>query len=273
MHLLSIPSDVLINILTFISWYDIYVIIRNKDVQLKIKQMLIYQKIVNNIFIVKKELVKNTKKEKQNKIDIDNIIKYAAAEGCIELIKVAKQNGYILDKEIYIIAAANGQIEFLKYIKNDALCNFSLYEYPWWNKYTCTSAAGNGNLKCLQYAYESGFSWDEETCAVAGENGKLECLQYAHENGCPWDKRTCEIAAKNGHFECLKYAHENGCPWDKTTCDIAAINGHLKCLQYAHENGCPWDTATYWNAERNNHLDCSRYIYNNNIDCLQFVFR
>jgi hypothetical protein len=75
--------------------------------------------------------------------------------------------------------------------------------------------------------------WDWLTCSAAAMNGHLSCLQYAHNHGCKWDFETCAKAAENGHLECLQYAHENGCEWNGLTPSDAAENGHLDCLIYA----------------------------------------
>ena len=40
----------------------------------------------------------------------------------------------------------------------------------------------------MKYAHENGCPWNEETCSEAAKNDHLECLEYARENGCPWDE-------------------------------------------------------------------------------------
>ena len=127
-----------------------------------------------------------------------------ALDGNVEFLTFLHENvGCPWDEETCRKAAANGHLECLKYARENGC--------PW-NKKTCEAAALNGCLECLQYLHENGCPWDKQTCISAAKNGHLDCLKYAHENGCPWNERTCSEAARNDHFECLKYAHENGCP-------------------------------------------------------------
>ena len=125
------------------------------------------------------------------------------------------------------------------------------------------------SLRVFEIRARNGCPWDVWTCSRAAQNGHLECLQYAHENGCHWDRSwdsstlswvdVCSTAAAEGHLECLKYAHEKGCPWDKYTCANAAENGCLECLKYAHENGCRWTDWTCSGAASEGHLECLKY--------------
>jgi hypothetical protein len=94
-------------------------------------------------------------------------------------------------------AAAEGHLDCLRAAHQDG-CS--------WNERTCHSAAGSGHLDCLRYAHENDCRWDEWTCKYAAEYGHLDCLRYAHENGCPWDEDTCESAARYGYLDCERYA-------------------------------------------------------------------
>ena len=84
---------------------------------------------------------------------------------------------------------------------------------------------------------------DEYTCSEAAYEGHLDCLEYARkqEPPCPWNEKTCSAAALNGHLDCLVYAHENSCPWDRETLSNALKYNHLDCLKYALNSGCPND--------------------------------
>ena len=89
------------------------------------------------------------------------------------------------------------------------------------------------------------MSLHEGTCQSAAQNGHLDCLKYAYENGCSWNGYTCRRALEEGHLNCLKYAYENGCTWDKYSyqyeAERAAKRGYIDCLEYAKLNGCPFD--------------------------------
>ena len=251
MYIYSIPNDIIINILTFISWYDIYSIIEN--ICLIIEQVPYYRDILHNIYIEKKKAANTDREIRQNATELSNFISCIASRGYIEIIKCMREYN-MWHYEIYTAAVKNGQLECLKYE----------YEIQYiQNKTLCRDAAENGHLNCLKYVHQMGCPWDHLTCKLAAENGHLDCLQYAHENGCPWDVNTCTSAARNGHLNCLQYAHENGCPWNEWTCNAAVKNGHLECLKYAHENGCPWDEYTCYFAAENEHIDCLQYVYEN----------
>jgi hypothetical protein len=138
---------------------------------------------------------------------------------------------------------------------------------PWnaWNERTCASAAADGKLNILQYAYNNGCPWDENTCAKAAEYGHLDILQWARNNGCPWDQRTCTLAAEKGHLDILQWARDNNCPWDANTCEKAAEYGHLHVLQWARTNGCEWNIRTCNEAAKNGHLHVLQWAREN--DC------
>jgi len=91
--------------------------------------------------------------------------------------------------------AANGHLDVLKWARENGC--------PW-NEWTCTNAAENGHLDVLKWARENGCPWDEWTCEYAAGSGHLDVLKWARENGCPWDEDTCSNATKNGHLDVLR---------------------------------------------------------------------
>jgi ankyrin repeat protein len=99
-----------------------------------------------------------------------------AATGHLRLLQYAHWKNYEVTHSQFIYAAANGQLDVLKYLVECADDN---------TDQICTHAAKHGHLDCLQYLHENGFPWNEHTCAYAAINGHLDCLKYAHSNGCP----------------------------------------------------------------------------------------
>lgn len=270
---------------------------KNNESFLRKIDVIILDKIFNNH-------LENIKLSLLNKYFKYKLCTYAAYIGNINILKWAKQNGFIIGKEVCDIAIINNEIDMLKYaIENGASCsinvtNYAIKNHPSLityliengcecNSYLTYFAAKKGDIELLKFLHEKGCPWNKNTCEAAVIANSLECLKYAHENGCNWDEETCEAAAKKGHIECLKYAHENGCPWDKNTCEFAAENGHLECLKYADKNGCPWDKTTCEVAAENGHLDCLKYAHENgcpwdeeiceaaaangHIDCLKYA--
>ena len=58
------------------------------------------------------------------------------------------------------------------------------------------------SLSLLEYADDHVNIWNPRTCSSAAGNGQLACLQFLHEYGCEWDRWTCGWAAQNGHLDC-----------------------------------------------------------------------
>mgnify|MGYP001598206709 CR=1 FL=1 len=191
----------------------------------------------------------------------------AAANGHLDCLKYAHENGCKLDKYTSLAAASNGHLDCLIYANENNENND-------WDYHTCLLSIHYFN--CFLYVFNNNNWLEEERLRVvditryAAEIGQLDCLRYAHENGCELTEVTCIAAAANGHLDCLKYAHENGCEWDKDTCLYAARNGHLNCLKYAHENGCEWDEDTCFYAIYEGHWDCFKYAYDNGCDKYNF---
>lgn len=105
-------------------------------------------------------------------------------------------------------------------------------------------AACTGNLYVLRdlLRHAPDGAKPPSVCADAAYNGQLTCLQYAYEHGCPWDVHTTRAAAVGGALACLVYAHEQGCPWDGVTRARARIHS-VSCLAYARAHGCPQNSA------------------------------
>ena len=146
----------------------------------------------------------------------------------------------------YEIAAFHGHLECLEYIITTSM---KWYEGCNCNTDTTASAAANGHINCLKFAYENGCPVDSYTFEYAAEYGQIECLRYLIENCCEYisyeiDKVLCANAAKNGHIKCLELLHEEEMRWDEQTCVCAAEcalkYNQVECLKYAYENGCPY---------------------------------
>ena len=128
-----------------------------------------------------------------------------------------------------------------------------------------TCAAYSGLLDCLQHMHSKNEIIDKSSedathaCMYAAQNGQLECLKFLHENGYSWNEFTCARAAQYGHLDCLKYAYENGCVWDTMTITFAANFGHLDCLKYAYENKCNYAKHVLMSMSRTQ-KECFDYI-------------
>jgi len=152
------------------------------------------------------------------------------------------------------IAAKNGQLETLKYLRE--------HEFDFTTGVTCSYAVENGHLEIVKYLHENRCNWSRDSCIEAAKNGHLDVLKYLHENGCLWNKWSYYYAVENGHLDIIKYLWENKCPCsEENTCRIAAKYGRLEILKYLRENGCQWNKEEcYTKATKNGHAKISEYI-------------
>ena len=96
-----------------------------------------------------------------------------ARDSNVEIFTYLMQRTNFEDRSSYCHAAAEGTLDFLKYVREEL-------KTPWTKKCTRTAA----------------------------ERGDLEMLKYCVENGCPLDETASEFAVKFENFDCLKYLHE-----------------------------------------------------------------
>ena len=153
----------------------------------------------------KLELLKWAREEKEcewNRWTINR----AAVQGNLEMVKYCVANECPIDVEACALAAENGQLECLKYLREEA-------KVPW-DRHTAYLAAKNGHLHILEYLVERKYDeYSAFACYYAAENGHLDCLKYLHETAkAPWNFRAVRVARENKHFECVQYLLDNNCP-------------------------------------------------------------
>jgi len=153
----------------------------------------------------KLELLKWAREEKKCKWN-EETINRAAFKGNLEMVKYCVANECPIDVEACANAATFGQLEVLKYLREEA-------KAPW-NWKTASWAATNGHLHILEYLVERKFDeYNEDVCTFAAKNGHLDCLKYLHETAkAPWDYEAVQEAHENDHPECLQYLLDNNCP-------------------------------------------------------------
>jgi len=156
---------------------------------------------------------------KTNKLEL---LKWAREE------KKCKWNGGTIDA-----AAYKGNLEMVKYCVANKC---PVYEFA------CANAAENGQLECLKYLREEANApWDWKTAAWAASNGHLHILEYLVERKYDkYDESACAWAAKNGHLDCLKYLRETAkAPWNSQAVYYAREKNQTECVQYCLDNNCP----------------------------------
>ena len=141
-------------------------------------------------------------------------------------------------------AAEQGNLEMVKYcVANECPIN----------EWACENAAANGHLEVLKYLREEAKApWDWETAFFAAKNGHLHILEYLVERKYDqYSTRVCWEAAGNGHLDCLKYLHETAkAPWNSEAVRDAHKKNQTECVQYLLDNNCPLPEGwSYVNGE------------------------
>ena len=152
----------------------------------------------------KLELLKWAREEKKCDWGVGTI-RTAASQGNLEMVKYCVANECPIDEDACAFAARNGDLECLKYLREEA-------KAPW-DSDTANGAALNGHLHILEYLFERKYDkFNVHACWFAAENGHLDCLKYLHETAkAPWDSQAVSWAHKNNP-ECLQYLLDNDCP-------------------------------------------------------------
>jgi len=203
----------------------------------------------------------------QPKCYFNSICRYAAKNGHLECLMLARNYNCPWDEHVCIDAASRGHYDCLKYAhENGCILTKEVCYY-----------ASSGHLECLIYAHTHGCPWDSKLYEHAIISGDLESIKYAHANGCPWNKKICEDAALLNYLDILKYALDNGASKSSNVCNRAASHGNLECLKYAYENGCTFDENTCYEVNRSKNKECIIYVHEKgclcNMDKECLVFR
>ena len=153
----------------------------------------------------KLELLKWAREEKKCEWD-SGTIRTAARHGNREMVKYCVANECPIDALACALAAGNGHLEVLKYLREEAKAPWDLRTASW--------AAGGGHLHILEYLVERKYDqYSEFACECAAEFGHLDCLKYLHETAkAPWYSWAVRKAHYYKHPECLQYLLDNNCP-------------------------------------------------------------
>ena len=153
----------------------------------------------------KLELLKWAREEKKCEWD-EGTITEAADQGNLEMVKYCVANECPINEMACAFAAENGQLECLKYLREEV-------KAPWCSD-TAAWVAYRGNLHILEYLVEREYDqYSGTACTNAAMNGHLDCLKYLHETAkAPWNYLAVRYAHKNKHPECLQYLLDHNCP-------------------------------------------------------------
>jgi hypothetical protein len=138
--------------------------------------------------------------------------------------------------------ASNGYIEFLKIFHETQDLDFT------WDEKICQSAAIYGQLECLTYLINNGYSIAPKIYLLCAEYNKVECMNVIYKKKYKLHAHTSIVSAKYGSIDTLIFAHNHGCPIDLTVCAFATYTGNYECLVYACNNILNFDKIkNNWN--------------------------
>ncbi len=198
-----------------------------------------------------------------NKYDMTNIMDtcaLAAQNGHINVIEFCLNNGCKLNWISYLMAAKNGQLETIKWLKKKNIGPLNTYvlgiaaynghyDVMKWliinnceiNNLTGGSAAENGHLNILKLLIDNGCEITEWVNQRAALYNQLHILIYLKENNFVFTIRTFNTAAAAGHLDALILLENYGSKFDETTCLAAADKGHLEIIRWLVYNKCDYN--------------------------------
>ena len=179
-----------------------------------------------------------------------NIMVYAAANGNLEMMKWLRGNGCSIQSDsedtknyaFYRAALAcrtKGHMDVVNYLHSCGCYDLD---------HLCSTAASVPSLKLLRWARSKKAQFDETTMAAAAGSGAVDILAYLKANKCNSDEGAAAMAAKRGHLKALRWLRENGAPWDGEVYRLG--KAHPRILEYAKKHGCP-QRVTNWHSSAN----------------------
>jgi hypothetical protein len=123
-------------------------------------------------------------------------------------------------------------------------------------------AAENGNLELMKYLKENGCEWNRaSTCSAAAKGGNLNVLKWLRDQGCSWDGETCNSAASTGNFEILKWAIANHCALGKEVIQIAAREGYFEIMFWLLEHGSVLTWAAFCEVLKRGNIEIAKKLF------------
>lgn len=126
------------------------------------------------------------------------LLHQAISSGNLELVK---KRYFKSSDEAYLIglAASKGYTKIIKWLVFEAGCNYL-------NDMNMMFAAANGQLEALKLLKNLGCKWYRNSCINIAMTGTLETFVWSIENGCPLYINSCILNSTNPDI--LKYLHE-----------------------------------------------------------------
>jgi hypothetical protein len=184
------------------------------------------------------------------------------------------------------IAAKNGRIEILQYLKD---INPDLFRACSVCDCYCLLAIKGGRLECLRWLVDNGFCLKHEGGGVVHGSDEsvhgskcfiwkspnrlnrylissrnLECVKFVNERtDIRWDVGSTPDIIRSDDLDFIKGLYAMGYIRSSNLTKHAAMLGHLELLKWLHETGCPWGYGTIRDARIAGETECLEYALAN----------
>lgn len=216
----------------------------------------------------------------------------ATMHGHLNLLKYAKQQGFLHKGTICKTAAKYGHFEILKWAVSNKFPDYK-------DKNICTAAAVGGHLEILKWCRDKNIPWDDDVYIGAARENHFGVLIWAYKNNCPkrveahplfssnsdilklystnpdilkWlHKKNFHIAdsvmedvATEGNLQTLKWLRDIGKTLNKKVFQTAVKHKHFEIMEWLKENKCPWTETACSAAASNGDLETLKWLRENN---------
>lgn len=131
----------------------------------------------------------------------------------------------------------------------------------------CVYAAGEGDLRLLEWAMERGCEKGHQIIDVAARRGDIPMVRFMETKWQTMRATAHLCAARHGQLAFLKWVVARGDTLHDEICDAATIGGHLRCLQYVHAHGGKMDEKTYRLAVQHGHMKMVQWMHAQGCPC------
>jgi hypothetical protein len=157
---------------------------------------------------------------------------HAAMSGNLPTLKWTYEMGSNLHVIAVNMAASYGYIHMLEWIRSN-----KCFE-GWYNDEIGFSAASCGQVESLKWLKNNvRYNFTTEMTEIAACHGHINVLEWFHNNNVPITSDIIIAAARSGIFSVVKWLVDKNFPKDVGAAIWAVRNGDLKMLKYLHEVG------------------------------------
>lgn len=173
----------------------------------------------------------------------------------LKLLEWGKHQGCPLGRPEFDLAASNGNVVLLKWLKASGISCKERSRLHW-SISAVSHAARGGHLEAVKWLTWEGYPWDGVTVGFAAYSGNVALLEWLpnnHHEGFEAEaylrgdrgSETFVEAVKGGHIPALEWLKKAGCPWGTSCCSTAASLQQLSVLKWLRLNGCPWNEMCF----------------------------